>query len=69
MKKRILLTASRFFPYAYGGGEVYVAAVASELQKNGWDVHIATLGERQEKQKPLKHKYRHLTENHSELKW
>ena len=53
MKKRILLTASRFFPYAYGGGEVYVAAVASELQKNGWDVHIATLGERQEKQKPF----------------
>jgi len=53
MKKRILFTASRFFPYAYGGGEVYIASVASELRKKGWDVRIATLGVRQQKQRPF----------------
>ena len=53
MKKRILFTASRFFPYAYGGGEVYIASVASALRTKGWDVLIATLGVRQQKERPF----------------
>lgn len=52
MSKKILLTASRFFPYAFGGGEVYIASVAAELRRRKWNVEIVTLGNPQESKTP-----------------
>ncbi|MBI2428144.1 MAG: glycosyltransferase [Ignavibacteriales bacterium] len=48
MNKKIVLTASRFYPYAFGGGEVYIASVAAELRRRKWNVQIVTLGNTQE---------------------
>lgn len=39
---RILLTAFRFFPYFYGGGELYIYSLAKELKKKGHRVHVLT---------------------------
>lgn len=45
---RVLITAARFFPYGFGGGEVYIASLSSALKSKGWDVRIATLGQIQQ---------------------
>lgn len=52
MSKRVLLSASRFFPYTFGGGEVYIASVAAELKRRKWNVKIVTLGNPQESKTP-----------------
>ena len=48
MKKRVLFTASRFFPSSYGGGEMYVLSLAQELAGRGYDVLVVTLAPWQE---------------------
>ncbi len=48
MKKRILLTASRFFPSSYGGGEMYILSLAQELAVRGYEVRVVTLAPWQE---------------------
>lgn len=40
--RQILLTAYRFFPYFYGGGELYIHSLAKELQKKGHRVRVLT---------------------------
>ncbi|HTR80002.1 MAG TPA: glycosyltransferase [Bacteroidota bacterium] len=40
---RVLITAARFFPHFYGGGEVYVLSLAQELQRRGYNILVVTL--------------------------
>ena len=40
---RILLTAYRFFPYFYGGGELYIHSLAKGLQEKGHRVRVLTM--------------------------
>ncbi len=48
MKKRILFTASRFFPASYGGGEMSVLSLAQELASRGHEVRVVALAPWQE---------------------
>jgi glycosyltransferase involved in cell wall biosynthesis len=40
--KRILITTAQFFPYSYGGGQVYTLGLAKELQRRGYEILVVT---------------------------
>jgi len=40
---RILITAARFFPQSYGGGEMYILSLAQELMRREHSVTVVTL--------------------------
>ena len=40
---RILITAARFFPRSYGGGEMYILSLAQELMRREHSVTVVTL--------------------------